>query len=233
RRSRSAPSPSRCARAPTRKSSPARSRGSSRWSNGTVRSPACRDSRKRRNTVREGGYNPGLVLSAPALPVSRGSARTMNPMRTASFLIVALMLGAASVHAQQPAPVGQLVDGIVAIVGDSAVLRSDLEEEALRIAAASGRALPDDPRELSQLYERALEARINELLLIQAAARDTLVEVTDEEIRNAVERQIADQRRALGGDVALSRALAESGLTLTQYREMLTEQFRRQAMIDR
>lgn len=157
----------------------------------------------------------------------------MNPMRTASFLIVALMLGAASVHAQQPAPVGQLVDGIVAIVGDSAVLRSDLEEEALRIAAASGRALPDDPRELSQLYERALEARINELLLIQAAARDTLVEVTDEEIRNAVERQIADQRRALGGDVALSRALAESGLTLTQYREMLTEQFRRQAMIDR
>lgn len=157
----------------------------------------------------------------------------MNPMRTASFLIVALMLGAASVHAQQPAPVGQLVDGIVAIVGDSAVLRSDLEEEALRIAASSGRALPDDPRELSQLYERALEARINELLLIQAAARDTLVEVTDEEIRNAVERQIADQRRALGGDVALSRALAESGLTLTQYREMLTEQFRRQAMIDR
>lgn len=157
----------------------------------------------------------------------------MNPMRTASFLIVALMLRAASVHAQQPAPVGQLVDGIVAIVGDSAVLRSDLEEEALRIAAASGRALPDDPRELSQLYERALEARINELLLIQAAARDTLVEVTDEEIRNAVERQIADQRRALGGDVALSRALAESGLTLTQYREMLTEQFRRQAMIDR
>jgi len=154
-------------------------------------------------------------------------------MRTASFLIVALMLGAASVHAQQPAPVGQLVDGIVAIVGDSAVLRSDLEEEALLIAAASGRELPDDPRELSQLYERALEARINELLLIQAAARDTLVEVTDEEIRNAVERQIADQRRALGGDVALSRALAESGLTLTQYREMLTEQFRRQAMIDR
>lgn len=157
----------------------------------------------------------------------------MTPMRTAPFLIVALLLGATSLHARQPAPAGQVVDGIVAVVGDSVILRSDLEEEALRIAAASGRALPDDPRELQQLYEHALEARINELLLLQAAARDTLVDVTDDEIRNAVERQIAEQRRALGGDAALSRALAESGLTLSQYREMLTEQFRRQAMIER
>ncbi|HEX7050505.1 MAG TPA: peptidylprolyl isomerase [Longimicrobiales bacterium] len=154
-------------------------------------------------------------------------------------LLAASIWGVAPLAAQDAAPgsttvpAGQVVDRVVAVVGDSVVLQTDLAEEVLRMVAASGRPMPTDPETLDALYQRALEARINELLLLQAAIRDSIT-VSDEEVDQMVDDQISRQSQAFGGEGALEAALREQrGLTLAEYRAELANLIRRQGMVDR
>lgn len=151
-------------------------------------------------------------------------------MRIPLFFLLLLGLGATPLAAQQPAA-SEFVDGIVAIVGDSVVLRSDLDEEVFRILAQTGNTLPDDPAEVDRLYENAIEAKVNEMLLLQAAERDSAV-VPDDAVRQQVEQEITERRRAFGGRRAFEQALEEQGLTLDSYREELFDAVRRQGVIE-
>lgn len=154
----------------------------------------------------------------------------------ASFpLLVMLLFGAAPLDAQasaqNPAPAPAAVDGIVAVVGDSIVLRTDIQEELLRRSLA-GQEVPEDPVLLERLQREILDRRIEELLLLQAAARDS-VQVTAEEINPLVDQEIERRRSEFPNATAFEAALRQNGLTLDEYRETLAGQLRRNAMIQR
>lgn len=157
----------------------------------------------------------------------------MIRLRIAAFLFAALAPGAATLGAQEPAPAGEVVDRVVAIVGDSVVLKTDLDEEVFRVLAATGQQPPNDPAAMQRLYQQALEAKINELLLLQAAVRDTTVTVSDDEIKQRVEQELAQRRQAFGGDQSLEQALAQQGMTLVEYRAELSQEVRRQGLVER
>ena len=154
----------------------------------------------------------------------------MNRLRTAVLTLVVLSFGA-PLRAQAPVPAGTVVDRVVAVVGDSVILKTDLDERVFRLLAARGQTMPEDPAVLDRLYREALEGAINELLVIQAAARDSIT-VEDSEVTRLVDREIARQRQALGGELAFTQAIRETGMTLNEYREELAVQIRRQRMID-
>lgn len=152
--------------------------------------------------------------------------------RISLTLISLLVLGtAAPLAAQQPASDAGVLDRIIAVVGDSVVLQSDVEEEVFRILAASGMDAPTDPAVIDQLFEEALQAKVDELLLLQAAARDS-VEVAEGAIREQVENEIAQRQRAFGGQQAFEYALEQEGMTLPLYREELFDAIRRQGLIE-
>ena len=155
----------------------------------------------------------------------------MNRLRTAVLTLLVLSFGAPPLRAQAPAPAGTVVDRVVAVVGDSVILKTDLDERVFRLLAARGQTMPEDPAVLDRLYREALEGAINELLVIQAAARDSIT-VEDSEVTRLVDREIARQRQALGGELAFTQAIRETGMTLNEYREELAVQIRRQRMID-
>lgn len=148
------------------------------------------------------------------------------------MLLALLAIGVRASHAQEPGRDRAVIDRVVAVVGDSAILKTDLDEEVLRTLAQTGQPVPDDPAVLERLYRQALDDRVNELLLIQAAIRDS-VTVPDEQVQQRVEQQIAQQRRAFGGELAFDQALRSQGLTQAHYRHELARQVRRQGLIER
>jgi peptidyl-prolyl cis-trans isomerase SurA len=156
--------------------------------------------------------------------------------RTRTLLLAGLALGvgaaaALPAAAQQPAPRSERIGHIVAIVGDSAILNFDIQN-ALLAMQAQGAVPPEPGPERDRILDALLDERINELLLVQAAARDTTIVVMDQQIIQQVQSEIEQRQRALGGPAELERALAQSGMTLAAFEDMLTQQQRRRVLVE-
>ncbi len=154
-------------------------------------------------------------------------------MRTAFALLLTLAAAPALAQAQPPAPQPgeELWDGVVAVVGDTALLRSDvlLAIEAMR---AEGRPVPTDPAEYGQMVEGLVTERVNDLLLIEGA-RAAGESVSDEEVDAAVDDQIRQVRERFGSEAAYAQALTEAGRTPEGYRQELRRQFADQTLVQR
>ncbi len=135
----------------------------------------------------------------------------------------ALLAVPTAVRAQDAGP--ELVDRIVAVVGDSVILASDVDEQIER-RRAFGEPVPTDSAALEALKRQELETLINELILLQAAARDSIV-AGEGEVEAQVEAAIADQERRFGSRSAFEQALSNEGMTVEQYRQMIAQGVRR------
>jgi peptidyl-prolyl cis-trans isomerase SurA len=157
----------------------------------------------------------------------------MTRTRTLAFAaaLLAPTAVAGTVAAQQPAPNAERIGHIVAIVGDSAVLNFDLQNAVLARQAA-GQPIPEEGPAREQFMRDLLDERINELVLVQAALRDTTIVVQEDALNRVVQAEIDERQRALGGPAAFETALLESGMTLSAFRDMLVQQQRRRALID-
>jgi len=138
------------------------------------------------------------------------------------------LLSAAPAGAQQM----ERLDRVVAVVGDSAVLESEVREEMLQWTAAQGQPLPDDPTQIAQLERQIIDGKIEELVILQAALNDSTIRVDERQVETLVQREVTRLETQVGGRLALDRALAQEGLTLPEYRQILARRFRRQGYIE-
>jgi hypothetical protein len=143
-------------------------------------------------------------------------------------LLLLLALGAGGVEARQAAP-PELVDRVVAVVGDSVVLMSQVEEETQRLTLR-GIAVPTEPQALASLRSDLLNAMVNQLLIIQEALRDSTLTVDDAELEQIAADQISQQVRRAGTQAALTQQLAQQGFSLTAYREFIKSEVRRERL---
>src|SRR5437899_8184008 len=102
--------------------------------------------------------------------------------------------------AQEPAPAPaqaptgpQVIDRIVAIVGDKAILLSEVDEKIAQ-ARSQGLQIPSDSAQLLQLRRQMLSNMIDEEVIYQQARRDTSVTVTDAEVQTAIDAQMTSVR---------------------------------------
>jgi peptidyl-prolyl cis-trans isomerase SurA len=154
-------------------------------------------------------------------------------MRTIAASFLAL-LAAAPLLAQQGTPQpGQrdLVDRVVAVVGDTVLLLSDIQTELQQLQAA-GRPLPEDERARALIVSQLLETRINDLVLL-TAAKAAGVQVRDEEVASMVDQQLRSAQAQFRSEAEFRQALAASGLTMEQYRQVVGQQYRAQATTQR
>ena len=114
-----------------------------------------------------------------------------------------------------------VVDRVMAIVGDSIILQTEIQEELQRMAMSDGVTLPDPGPELDQMMSQVLEQMINRTLVLQEAARDTLLQIDESEIEDRVASRIDEVTQQFGGQSALQQALETDGLNLAEYRELL------------
>lgn len=153
----------------------------------------------------------------------------MRSLTALALLLTVAMTGTARAQTTPPAPNApngeELVDRVIAVVGDTALLLSDLQA-AVQQQQAAGRQIPQDPVQFQSFMQEILDERINSLLLVEAA-RDAGIVITDDQLDRAVESQIQQVLRSFGGSQArLEAALEQDGMTMTQYRDILRQQFR-------
>ena len=149
-----------------------------------------------------------------------------------ALLAAALFLSPSQVEGQRAAQDINLVERVVAVVGDSVVLMTELEEFLLAMESR-GWVRPTGTAELLEVRVEALRQLVNQQLILQEAAKDTLIEVTDDELEDRVQQQIEGQVRQFGTLGRLRQALAEQNMGLAVYREQQKNLIRRQLLQER
>lgn len=129
-----------------------------------------------------------------------------------------LLIAASSARAQS-VPRIEVADRIIAVVGDSIILKSDVDLEFLQ-AKQAGQAIGDSVTFIRKILDR----RIGELVLLQAAARDTSVKVTADQIQQEVQRDLDGRRRQFGSQQAFDDALKQAGMTMEQLRNQIRQE---------
>src|SRR5512143_3881827 len=126
-------------------------------------------------------------------------------IRPGRHALLALSLGATAApvaRAQNTVP----VDRIVAVVGTTPILASQLEEE-LAQAQAAGQAVPQDSAGRAALRRRILSTLVETELLVQQAEHDTTVKVTEQEVQDAVEQTVRNVRGRFASETEFQQQL--------------------------
>ncbi len=125
-----------------------------------------------------------------------------------------------------------LVDRIAAVVGDSVIALSQIQEGIFQLQAR-GTEIPAQGSEgWVQLQRDILDQMISEQLIIQAAIQDTTIFVDEIEIETTVTEEI-DQRVAdVGGQRLFEEGLGQQGFTPTGYRDFMRGQIRQQQLYE-
>ncbi len=150
------------------------------------------------------------------------------PSRLPAGLLALLALAAAPPKAQ--AQEG-LVDRVVAIVGDSVVLLSEIIQEEERLRAQGVALPPDNSLQRDSVRQRIVGELIDVQLILQAAARDTLLSVNEERVEESLQQEIDAVEGRFPSREEFNRALAAQGLTVQTFREMRREQIRKQQLL--
>ena len=138
----------------------------------------------------------------------------------------AVPLRAASAPATIP------VDRVVAVVGDQVILQSDVLN-SINQQRASGLEMPPDSAGQAEVAREALNALVDEEILVQKA-RELKIEITPEEVNRSVDEQAKRIRQQFQTDNEYKNELVSAGFgTPDEYRRTLYEQFHRRALQQR
>ena len=123
----------------------------------------------------------------------------------------------------------QVIDRIVAVVGERPILLSEVEEELL-LLQGQGQPLPADSAARDALRRQALQRMVDEEILYQKARQDTTIIVTDADVQNAVDEQVRRVRAQFPTENDYRTQLSAAGFgTPEEYRRWLSETQRRSA----
>ena len=131
-------------------------------------------------------------------------------MRRLAFVLVAVVFLFSSVrlHSQE------VLDRIVAIVGDHIILQSEVLQYSFSMAAQMGLDLQKDPAKAEQLRQQTLENLIIQKVMLEKARQDS-VEVSDKQVDAFLEQQIEQMIQQIGSKEKLEQYF---GMTLREIR---------------
>ncbi|MFB6229833.1 MAG: peptidylprolyl isomerase [Salinibacter sp.] len=131
-------------------------------------------------------------------------------------LILATGLSPTLVHAQQDR---QMVDRIVAVVGDNIVLKSEVDQLVRRQTQRQGVSFSSD------LWMKSLQQLVDRNLLAEKARRDTTLTISDQQVTNALNRRLKQLKRRAGGEKKLEKIYGKSILEIKKsFRDDLRDQ---------
>ena len=151
--------------------------------------------------------------------------KAISPLtaRMAAFLPALFLFAAAPPDGQ--AQEEGLVDRVVAIVGDSVVLLSEIIQHENQMQAQGVTLPPEDSPQRDSIRQKIVDELIKTELILQAAAQDTLLRVDEERVEEALQQEMDQVEGNFPNRDELERALAAQGLSLQTFREMRREQF--------
>lgn len=126
----------------------------------------------------------------------------------------------------------QLVDRVVAVVGDTSILLSDVKEELFREATQQGLKVPEDSAGRMQLMRQVLEDMVDHMVLVRKAEKSD-IKINDDELSDAVEKQIARLKSTFSSGQEFQQAVLQTGMNMREYRQMIRNQVRSDMLVQR
>jgi len=123
-----------------------------------------------------------------------------------------------------------IIDGIVAIVNNDIILRSEVMFLLEQNLVANKIDLRETPEKFDDIYEMTLQGLINMKIEVAQANEDTLIIITDEEVEQAVDQRINEMIRNEGSERAIEEKFS---VTIKRIKEILTSQARNQMLVNR
>ena len=121
-----------------------------------------------------------------------------------TILLTAALLQPGKAQAQD----GQVLDEIVAVVGDYIILQSDVDGMVLGVMNQQQLPWSED------LWSEALEQLINEKVLVVHAKRDTNIVVTDQQVDQMLDARLDQIQQQVGGQARLEELYGKSLLEI-------------------
>ncbi len=115
------------------------------------------------------------------------------------------------------------VDKIAVVVGDEAILTSELANQIQMVAFQTGQR-PEKPDEVLKFQKQVLEQMISDKLFLMEAKKDTTIEIRPEEVQQALDEQIAKVVENFGSEAAFIKALEAEGMTLRDLRRQYEQE---------
>ena len=154
-------------------------------------------------------------------------------MKRILFQFALLLLVTPAVVAQETA---ETLDRIIAVVGDEAILASELGGQMQMYALQTGQE-PKTQAAFDQLREQILDEMITDRLFLFEARKDTSISIRPEEIQQALDDQVARISSNFATNDEFIAALAQEGLTIRdlkrKYRADVENQLLKQRFIQR
>lgn len=123
----------------------------------------------------------------------------------------------------------QLVDRVLAVVSDTAILLTDLQQEIYRMRQ-QGVEIPQDPARRDSLMFRTLQDMVDRTLLLERAKQEG-VQVSEDAVQSEADTRFEQIRSNFPSDQALRDAVEASGQNMFQYRQMLQARVRQEMML--
>ncbi|MGD2044924.1 MAG: peptidylprolyl isomerase [Gemmatimonadota bacterium] len=151
--------------------------------------------------------------------------------RICAVLALLVLVGPSSARAQANLQ-SDVADRVVAMVGDSTVLQSEVLVKAERLALTDSTLPQPTSPQFRDFLREVLDSEVDQLIIIQAAEKDTLIQVDEATIDQQIAAYIDGLARQFGGQPALQQALRdEMGMTLAEFREARRSEARREQII--
>jgi len=155
----------------------------------------------------------------------------------AGFFSVAVAQEPADGEPADPLPGGaapdsiETVDRIVAVVGDTAILYSEIIESIVQ-AGAQGAEVPEiGTPEFDALAVETLTNLVDSRILLQKA-KEADIQVSPEQLDGETDRRFREIRNSFPSATEFQAAVTKSGRSLVQYRQWLRGQVRSQMLIN-
>jgi len=132
---------------------------------------------------------------------------------------------------QPPPDTIELVDRVVAVVGDTALLLSELKENILQLQAQGAEVPPEGSPGRDTLMHEILISLIDQAVLLNRAVAAG-VTVDAEAIDRETDRRFREVRNSFPSAAEFQQTVVSAGLNLFQYRETLRNQVRSQFLIE-
>ena len=126
----------------------------------------------------------------------------------------------------------EIVDRVVAVVGDQVILASEMASQLQMASLRYGKRFNSEA-EMSAFRDDILNSMISDHLFLIAAKADTTISIRPDEIERALDDHIARIAEQYETNEAFMDALAEEGLTLRELRKKLRPDIENQLMKQR
>jgi peptidyl-prolyl cis-trans isomerase SurA len=143
---------------------------------------------------------------------------------------IVLVSGTAGAQDTTAARLAIDIDRIVAVVGQTPILWSEVLEQ-VNIRRARGAQVPTEPEAQLKFARDVLNEMIDAEVMVQRARLDTAIVVEDADVQQNVDQRMKQLREQFKSDAELAQALRGDGFgNVEEYRRWMMEQARRSSL---